>query len=114
MEEVWLVSDGRVLASARRTTTRGERRRGLLGVDVVPEPLVIEDCAWVHSLGMRTDLDVLHLDSDGTVLSASRLARWRIGRPVRGAVRVVEAAPGSLERWNVHPGERIEVRDVLR
>ena len=110
MEPVWLVSDGRVLASAMRTTTRAERRRGLLGTDTVAEPLVLEDCAWVHSLGMRTDIDVVHLDADGTVLCTGHLPRWRIGRPVRGAVRVVEAAPGSVARWQLTPGARMEVR----
>ena len=110
MEPVWLVSDGRVLASAMRTTTRGERRRGLLGTDTVSEPLVLEDCAWVHSLGMRTDIDVVHLGADGTVLCTGHLPRWRIGRPVRGAVRVVEAAPGSVARWQLTPGARMEVR----
>ncbi len=110
MEPVWLVSDGRVLASAMRTTTRAERRRGLLGNDTVAEPLVLEDCAWVHSLGMRTDIDVVHLDADGTVLCTGHLPRWRIGRPVRGAVRVVEAAPGSVARWQLMPGARMEVR----
>lgn len=110
MEPVWLVSDGRVLASAMRATTRAERRRGLLGSDTVAEPLVLENCAWVHSLGMRTDIDVVHLDADGTVLSAALLPRWRIGRPVRGATSVVEAAPGSVARWRLTPGVRVEVR----
>jgi uncharacterized membrane protein (UPF0127 family) len=110
MEPVWLVSDGRVLASAMRTTTRAERRRGLLGRDTIAEPLVLENCAWVHSLGMRTAIDVVHLDAHGTVLSATHLPRRRIGRPVRGAASVVEAAPGSVARWELKPGARVEVR----
>lgn len=112
MEPVWLMSDGKVLASALRTTTRAERRRGLLGHTTVSEPLVLESCAWVHSLGMRTDVDVVHLDAEGTVLAMSYLPRWRLGRPVRGAVRVVEAAPGSLQRWELRVGSRLEVRGV--
>jgi uncharacterized membrane protein (UPF0127 family) len=110
VEPVWLVSDGRVLASAVRATTRAERRRGLLGSDVVTEPLVLDDCAWVHSIGMRTAIDVVHLDAEGTVISAAHLPRWRIGRPVRGSVSVVEAAAGSVARWDLRPGARVEVR----
>ena len=35
----WLVSDAHVLASAECTTTRSERRRGLLGRDDLEVPL---------------------------------------------------------------------------
>jgi uncharacterized membrane protein (UPF0127 family) len=109
---VWLVSDGRVLASARRAVTRSERRRGLLGVSSVPEQLVLEPCSWIHTVGMRTAIDVVYVAHDGTVLSTSHMRPWRVGPLTRSARFIVEAAPGSIERWNVKPGDKLEIRHV--
>lgn len=110
MENVWLVSEGRVLASAVRATTHAERRHGLIGAREVERPLVLDQCSWVHSIGMRTDLDVAYVDADDVVISTAYLRRWRVPAPVRGARRVVEAAPGSFERWNLRPGDVLEIR----
>lgn len=112
MEPVWLVSDGRVLASAHLTTNRAERRRGLLGQSNVDAPLVLEPCAWVHSVGMRVAIDIAYVGDDNVVIATSHLKPWRVGPPVRGAKRVIEAASGSIERWNVKVGDTIEVRHV--
>ena len=109
---VWLVSDGRVLASARRAVTRSERRRGLIGVSSVTEPLVLEPCSWIHTVGMRTPIDVVYVSHDGTVLSTAHLRPWRVGPLTRSARLIVEAAPGSIERWNVKPADKLEIRHV--
>lgn len=109
---VWLVSEGRVLASARCAQTRAERRRGLIGVTSVTEPLVIEPCSWIHTVGMRTAIDVVYVNHSGTVISTSHMRPWRVGPITRSARFVVEAAPGSLERWNLKPGDTLEIRHV--
>jgi len=106
----WLVSDGRVLASADIAETAPTRRRGLLGAENVEVALVLTPCNWVHSIGMRHALDVAYLDPAGTVLKTQRLAPYRATLPVRGAHTVIEAAHGSFSRWGVEPGRVIEVR----
>jgi len=110
LPKAWLVSDGRVLASADVAETALSRRRGLLGVDAVEVALVLTPCNWVHSIGMRHALDVAYLDPEGTVLKTQRLAPYRAALPVRGARTVIEAADGSFSRWGVEPGRVIEVR----
>lgn len=110
MQPVWLVSDGRVLASARLATSRRDRRRGVIGRDDIGEPLVLEPCRWVHTVGVRVPLDVAYVDHDGAVISTATLRPWRVGVPVRGARTVVEASAGSFERWNLRPGDIVEVR----
>lgn len=112
LEPIWLVSKGRVLASAVRATSRADRRRGLLGVSTVDQPLVIEPCTWVHTLGMRTALDVAYVSKDGIVIAAEHMKRWRIGPIKRASHFVIEAAPHSFERWNLHVGDEVEVRYV--
>lgn len=111
-EPVWLVSEGRVLASARRATTRADRRRGLIGAESVDEPLVLEPCNWVHTVGMRTAIDVVYVQADNTVIATAHMRPWRVGPITRKARIIIEAAPGSLDRWNVKPGDKIEVRNV--
>lgn len=105
-----MVSEARVLASVEVARTRRDRRRGLLGRDRLDGGLVIENCAWVHTLGMRFALDVAHVDAAGTVLRTTRMRPHRIGTPVRGATRVIEAEAGAFARWGLTPGTVVEVR----
>ena len=56
--DCWLVCEGHVLASATRADTARERGRGLLGRDGIDGAFVIPDTRWVHSIGMRFDIDV--------------------------------------------------------
>lgn len=111
---VWLLCEGRVLASAQCTTTRAERRRGLIGRHDVPEPLVISPCRWVHTMGVRTPLDVAYLDAAGTVLRTERLRPGRVAAPVAKARTVIEAGAGAFGRWPLQVGDVVEVRDGLR
>lgn len=106
----WLVSEGRVLASADVANTAATRRRGLIGRGFVEGAFVLTPCRWVHTVGMRVDLDVAYVDAEGTVIKVERLKPWRIAAPVRKCRTVVEAAAGSFERWNLTVGDRVEVR----
>jgi len=108
---VWLLCEGRVLASARRTTSRTERRRGLLGAGETAEPMVISPCRWVHTIGVRFPLDVAYLDAAGTVLRTERLRPGRVGAPVARARTVIEAGAGAFGRWPLQVGDVVEVRD---
>jgi uncharacterized membrane protein (UPF0127 family) len=112
LSPVWLVSDGRVLASALLATSRAERRRGLIGERTISEPLVLDPCNWIHTLGMRTLIDVAYIDANNMVIGISTMKPWRIGSYTRRATRVIEASAGSLERWNIGIGNTLEVRHV--
>jgi len=112
LRPVWLVSDGRVLASALLATSRADRRRGLIGVSTITEALVLEPCNWIHTVGMRTTIDVAFVDVDNVIIDICTIKPWRIGSYTRRAVRVIEASAGSLERWNVRIGNTVEVRHV--
>lgn len=107
----WLVSDGRVLASADIVTDRAGRRRGLLGRDGTEGALVIQPCRWVHTLGMRFPLDVAFVDGQGVVVKTVRMSRHRVGVPVRKASLVVEAHAGAFARWDLKVGDTVEVRE---
>ncbi len=107
----WLVSDARVLASAEVADDRTARRRGLLHRDGLEGAMVIAPCRWVHTVGMRFPLDVAYVDEAGYVVKAVRMGRHRVGLPVTKASWVIEAEAGAFERWGLHVGDVVEVRD---
>jgi uncharacterized membrane protein (UPF0127 family) len=106
----WLVSDGRVLASAELAVGRKERARGLLGRDGLEGALVLDRCRWVHTVGMRFAIDVAYVDTDGTVVKTVQMRRHRVGVPVFGARYVIEASAGAFARWGLRVGDIVEIR----
>ena len=106
----WLVSDGRVLASAEVAAGRAARRTGLLHRDGLDGAFVLRPCRWVHTVGMRFPLDVAYVADDDTVVKVVRMARHRVGAPVPKAAWVIEAEAGAFERWALAVGDAIELR----
>ena len=105
----WLLRDGDVLASLERADTARARARGLLGRDGVEGALLLSPASAVHTIGMRFPIDVAYCDRDLTVLDVVTMPRWRIGRPRPAARAVIEAEAGAFERWQLRPGDRLEV-----
>lgn len=109
--QCWLVSDGHVLASAERADDRRSRARGLLGRPGVEGALVLSKCRSVHTIGMKFAIDVAYLDAQGVVLKITHMRPNRIGMPVRKSATVVEAQAGAFERWGLHTGALVELRE---
>lgn len=106
----WLVSDGRVLASANVANTSRSRRHGLIGQQSVTTALVLDHCRWIHTIGVKCALDVAYLDEVGAVVKMQRVAPMRVALPVTKSRLVIEASAGSFERWGLQLGDVIEVR----
>lgn len=106
----WLVSDGRVLASADVAKTARARRRGLIGRKTVTSAMVLVNCRWIHTIGIKCALDVAYLDADSKVIKIQRLSPMRVSLPVTKSTTIVEASAGSFERWGLHLGDVVEVR----
>ena len=106
----WLVSDGRVLASAECADNPRVRRRGLMGRTDVEGAMVLSQCRWIHTVGMRFDIDVAYLDGDGVVVKTVHMHRMRVGAPVVRARSVVEAKAGAFARWGLRVGYVVEIR----
>ena len=108
----WLVREGGdVLASADVARGLRQRTQGLLGSDEVTGALVLRPCRQVHTMGMRYPIDVAFCDRDGVVLHTVTLPPWRVSRLVWRAGFVIEAAAGAFERWQLRPGDNVEVRE---
>lgn len=106
----WLVSAGRVLASAEVATTRRARRTGVIGRRDLEGAFVIPGCSWIHTFGVKFPLDIAYLDADGTVLKTEALGRFRVGLPISGASTVIEARGGAFDRWGLRVGDVVEIR----
>jgi uncharacterized membrane protein (UPF0127 family) len=109
----WLVRNGEVLASVETAETRAERRRGLLGRDRIDGVLRLR-ARSVHTFGMRVPIDVATCVPQGRdryrVVRVLTVPPRRITRPSWRARVVLEAEAGSFRRWDVRPGDRLEVR----
>lgn len=110
--DAWLVTQGRVLASATVAETRAQRRRGMLGQRQPEFALVLANCRWVHTIGMKCELDIAYLDDESRIVKLQRLRPMRLPLPVLAARKVVEARAGSFDRWGVRVGDIVEVRHV--
>jgi uncharacterized protein len=106
----WLLRDGEVLASLETAESRRARARGLLGRDGIDGALLLPRARSVHTVGMRFAIDVAFCDADMTVLRVVTLPPHRVSRPVLRARCVIEAEAGALARWNVRPGDVLEVK----
>lgn len=111
----WLVREsGDVLASAEVARGIRERTQGLLGhrdSGAVIGALVLRPCRQIHTIGMRFPIDVAFCDRKGVVLRTATVAPWRVTRLVWRAGFVVEAAAGSFDRWQLRPGDTVEVKE---
>jgi uncharacterized membrane protein (UPF0127 family) len=107
----WLLRDGEVLANAEVAASYGERAKGLLGRSGYDGAFVLPRTKSVHSLGMRFTIDVAFVDRTMCVLAVVRLAPWRMTVPRLRCKTVIEAQAGAFERWGLHVGDRLELRD---
>jgi uncharacterized protein len=109
----WLLREGEVLASLEVARSRRGRAKGLLGRDGIEGALLLPATRSVHTFGMRFPIDVALCEDEGdlVVVRVVRMARWRMSRPSLRARTVIEAEAGAFARWNLRPGDRLEVKE---
>jgi len=106
----WLVRDGEVLATLEMAESTGARLRGLLGRDGIEGALLLQPAKSVHTVGMCFPIDVAYVDRDLNVLRTRSMRPWRFGRIVFKAHGVLEAEAGTFARWDLKPGDHLEIK----
>jgi uncharacterized membrane protein (UPF0127 family) len=106
----WLLRDGEVLASLEVAESRRARSRGLLGREGIEGALLVTRARSVHTIGMRFAIDVAFCDAEMRVIRLVTMPRHRVSRPVWRSRAVVEAEAGAFARWNLQPGDQLEVK----
>jgi uncharacterized membrane protein (UPF0127 family) len=107
----WLLRDGEVLASLEVAGDARARVRGLLGRDGIEGALLLRPARSVHTIGMRFPIDVAYCDRQMLVIKTARMSRHRLGSPVRRAHAVIEAEAGAFGRWNLVPGDQLDIKE---
>ncbi len=76
------------------------------------EGLWFEDCGVIHTIGMKTQIDVVFLDKDQRVLrTVCAVPQNRFLLACRGAESVVELGNGALEQCDVLVGDRFVLEE---
>lgn len=89
-----------------------KRLRGLLGRAALSpqEALWLRPCNSVHTWWMRFAIDVIFLDRELRIVRlVENLRPFRLTRPSRQAVSVIEMAAHSITRLNLQVGEQLRV-----
>jgi len=110
----WLITEDRVLASLEVADSVSDRVKGLLGRESIDGALLLRPAKGVHTLGLKFPIDVAFCrkhDDGYEIVDIVTLGKHRVSRPRLRASVIVEAEAGSFERWNVRPGDIIDVRD---
>lgn len=103
---------GAAIGAVGKATSTWERMVGLLGSARVSrgEGLWIEPCSSVHTIGMRTAIDVVFLDREGRVLRTyERVAPNRLALVCPGAHVTVELGPGTVAHAPIEVGDRLRL-----
>jgi uncharacterized membrane protein (UPF0127 family) len=90
---------------------------GLLGRAQVEveEGMLFRPGGSVHTVGMRTRIDVAFLDRDYQVLGTrNAIGPWRLAFAPRRTRYTLELAAGQLERFGVAVGQHLQIFDVSR
>ena len=106
----WLVADDKVLATLDIADTWKTRLKGVLGCERFEGALLTKPAFSVHSIGLKTELDVAYCDANLRVLDIVTMVPNRMGMPRVRARQVIEAPKGSFERWGIRAGDQLEVR----
>jgi uncharacterized protein len=106
----WLVHDDKVLASLEIADTALRRGRGLLGRDGIDCALWLPGTRSVHTFGMRFAIDVAFCTADLVIVRVVTLRPNRVTRRVGGSRSVVEVSAGTFARWELGPGDTLEIR----
>ena len=87
-----------------------QRTVGLIGRTELgsTDGLWFDRCSSIHTLFMRTPIDVVFIDRNNRVLQVSpNVQPWRLYVGCRGASSIVELAPGSIERLRISVGDMV-------
>lgn len=115
----WLLRDGEVLASLEIASNRRQKAIGLIGREGIEGALLLPPTRSVHTFGMRFPIDVAFCDLDIdlaedfgglVVVRTVRMQRWRVSLPSLRARVAIEAEAGAFARWELHPGDELEVK----
>jgi uncharacterized membrane protein (UPF0127 family) len=111
-----MTKDGKTLIPECRVANDFfSRFRGLMGRKSIGqnEAMVFPQCNSIHTFFMRFPIDVVMVDSNGTVVDiVSSLSPWRLLMPRWKAKHVIELRAERSRELGIVPGTRLEFQGV--
>ncbi|HTJ26150.1 MAG TPA: DUF192 domain-containing protein [Candidatus Limnocylindria bacterium] len=108
------VSTGAIVATrVERATRFVERMVGLMARPRIrpDEGIWIEDCGGIHTIGMRSSIDVIFIDGEARVVRVHmNVAPFTLALVCRKAHAVIELGAGALEHQDILVGDHLELR----
>lgn len=72
--------------------------------------LLLFRCNAVHTFSMRFPIDVVYLDGDSRIVYIEKsMQPNKIGKAIKNAVNVLELNSGVAEKFNLKPGDVLEI-----
>lgn len=107
----WLLRDGEVLASIEVLDSRARRLQGVAGRSSLEGAVLLRPARAVHTFGVRFPIDVVFCQADLVVLdTVEALGPYRVTAPRPRARCVIEVEAGSVARWQLRPGDQLELQ----
>jgi uncharacterized membrane protein (UPF0127 family) len=106
----WLLRGDEVLASVEVAEGLPAAARQLLGRKSHEGAFLASGARAAHTIGVRFGVDVAYLDRDLVVVRTATMHPYRVGMPRLRARNVLEAPAGAFERWNLRPGDQLEIK----
>jgi uncharacterized membrane protein (UPF0127 family) len=108
-------TDAEVANDVQRARTLWQRLVGLLPHrEILPtQGLWFDNCSSIHTMGMRTSIDVIFLDAQHRVVaikSGVRPNRFFVAHSRARAL--IELGAASSPRWNIRIGDRLLLKDA--
>lgn len=106
----WLLRDGKVLATLELVEWRpsgwktcGEKRH-------IEGAMLVRPALPIHTVVRRRPVDLAFCDARLVVVATSRLQGLRVGLPPLKARSALLAEAGTFERWQLSPGDQLEIK----
>lgn len=103
--------DGReIFTPVHSAESFSHRLFGLMGQKSIRYGLYFKGSNWIHTLFMKSAIDVVYLNKSGTVTRvAHQMKPWSLGPIVFSARSVLELPPGRAQEVQLQPGDVLHV-----
>jgi hypothetical protein len=107
----WLLRRGEVLASVDVLETAGEALRLLHSPDRGEGAVLCRSARLASGFGHGRGVDLAWLDDELVVQRTCHLSPFAVRVGGRGTTSALFAERGAFERWTLHAGDVLEVKD---
>jgi len=65
-------------------------------------------CSSIHTLFMRINIDVIFLNKEKKVIETANISPWKFYKPKNKAHYILELKEGSIEKYEIKVGDKLD------